>query len=102
MKSHAKFTVALITLAVMGTVVTIVIEDRQSRWASENKDAVGGVETYNEQRLAHLLRLRKNVHVSDPVVKAREIAEIDAQIAEIGNEQIEETGDNLRIERVIK
>jgi hypothetical protein len=102
MKSNLKFMAGLILMVVVATVAIVVVEDQEAKRLSDNKDAVGGVETYNQQRLEHLLRLRENVHVSDPIVKAREIADIDDQIDRIGKEQIEETGDNLRIERVIK
>jgi hypothetical protein len=69
---------------------------------SASLNAVGGREIYIRERAAHLRKLRNNIHVTDPVVRAREVAEIDRQLNEIGAEVIQERGDEMTIERVGK
>lgn len=81
---------------------TCVMACSASNIRSPDMNAVGGVQVYRSQRLIHLKRLRENLHVSDPVVRAREIADIDAQIQELetGGNDIE-LGPEVKIERVV-
>lgn len=93
----------LIATAAVVPLLVYTIEDTRTRAASARMSAVGGLETFRAQRLEHLIRLRENVHVSDPEVRAREIAEIDAQIEELrrGAETVE-MGTEMRIERQVR
>ena len=104
MKSNLKFMAGLILMVVVATVAIVVVEDQEAKRLSDNKDAFASVEQYNDDLLKHLLRCRDNAEkfITDPAVRAQEIADIDIQIKEIGKEKTEELGDNLRIERVIK
>lgn len=63
---------------------------------SERLEAVGGVETYRAQRVAHLLALKDKLSISDPEVRERELTAIDRQIDEIENEVTDELGDEVR------
>jgi len=67
--------------------------------SGQKYSAVGGHSEYVRQRVEHLKRLRNNLQVTDPEVRAREIAAIDRQLAEIGFEIPEELGDELQVER---
>lgn len=67
---------------------------------SDALEAVGGREAYIKERTEHLRKLRNNVHVTDPEVRAREIAELDRQLNEVGREFIQEFGDDMTIERI--
>ena len=58
--------------------------------SGQKYSAVGGHSEYVRQRVEHLKRLRNNLQVTDPEVRAREIATIDRQLAEIGFETYED------------
>jgi hypothetical protein len=79
-------------------ILVMAVNDVMSVAKSDRLDAVGGVDVFNEQREAHLIRLQKYAQQLDPATRERETVELDGQIQDLRiGADVQEIGPEARV-----
>lgn len=92
--------VAVASYAAVALCSAIVVDHFVTKAEIERFEAVCGRETFDAQRAEHLKRLRDQSPATDPVVRDRERADLDARIGELPKgERVDELGAEMRVER---
>ena len=92
--------VAVASFAAVALCSALVVDHFAAKAEIGRFAAVGGRETFDAQRAEHLKRLRDQSPATNPVVRDRERADLDARIGELPKgEAVEELGAEMRVER---